>query len=139
MNIAFVPDTDLNGPLPDFLTEGREPGPAAVTYIGKRTREGAVTCSRQIGCDSRPLCESYGKCKADHTSVETPRGPDLKKLESDLSRNPLDEIADLVRKLTYSEMIEFAKAMWNMRPNEVEPLDDKMLPDVIHRWSVSRK
>lgn len=137
MNIAFVPDTDLNGPLPDFLTEGREPGPAAVTYIGKRARETSVSCSRQIGCDSRPLCESYGKCKADHTSVETPRGPDLKKLESELSRNPLDEIAAAVRALTFGEMHELAHGIWGARPGDV--IESDALPGMLHKWSEGRK
>jgi hypothetical protein len=58
--------------------------------------------------------------------------------EPDMQRNRLNEIASLVRSLTYAEMLELSQALWERRPNEVEPLDDRMLPGVLHKWSESR-
>jgi hypothetical protein len=38
----------------------------------------------------------------------------LQKLEEQLARGPLDEIAALMRALTYGEMIELAEGLWNV-------------------------
>jgi len=62
----------------------------------------------------------------------------LRKLEHELSRNPLDEIATMVRALTYGEMMELAQAIWKIRP-EGEGVDQDSLPMLLHRWSISSK
>ena len=60
----------------------------------------------------------------------------LHKLEHELSRNPLNEIATMVRALTYGEMMELAQAIWKIRP-EGEDVDQDSLPMLLHRWSTS--
>jgi hypothetical protein len=63
---------------------------------------------------------------------------DLRKLEAALGRKRLDEIADVVRALTYGEMIELAESVWNVRPDDSE-LNESNLPAVLYRWSTSRQ
>lgn len=99
----------------------------------------ARDCPHKGTCDTEELCDGYRECKLDHTSVEAPRGPDLQKLEEDMSRNRRDEIAAAVRALTYGEMIEFAKGLWGKLPElpeggTVKPED---FPTMLHEWSVS--
>ena len=60
----------------------------------------------------------------------------LRKLESELSRNPLNEIAAMMRSLTYGEMMELAQAIWKIRP-EGEGVNQDSLPMLLHRWSMS--
>jgi len=52
------------------------------------------------------------------------------------SPTPLDDIATLVRSLTYGEMIELCEAMWKIRSEG--DLTEKNLPALLHRWSISR-
>jgi hypothetical protein len=63
---------------------------------------------------------------------------DLLKLEEELGRRRLDEIADVVRALTYGEMMELAASMWNVRPDGGN-LTEHNLPAVLYRWSTSRQ
>jgi hypothetical protein len=58
-------------------------------------------------------------------------------LEEQLSRKPLDEIAALVRALTYGEMIELAEALCKTQPEggDFNPID---LPALLHRWSTAQ-
>jgi hypothetical protein len=63
---------------------------------------------------------------------------DLRKLEAELGRRRIDEIADVVRALTYGEMIELAESMWNVKPDNSE-LNEDNLPAVLYRWSTSRQ
>ncbi|HMA71219.1 MAG TPA: hypothetical protein VKP67_07005 [Xanthobacteraceae bacterium] len=63
---------------------------------------------------------------------------DLRKLERELGRRRLDEIAHVVRTLTYGEMIELATSMWNVKPDGTS-LTEHSLPAVLHRWSTSRQ
>lgn len=63
---------------------------------------------------------------------------DLRKLEAELGRRRLDEIADVVRALTYGEMMELAASMWNVRPDGSGLTEDN-LPTVLYRWSTSRQ
>jgi len=63
---------------------------------------------------------------------------DLRKLEAELGRKRLDEIADVVRALTYGEMMELAESMWSVRPDAGE-LTETNLPATLYRWSKSRQ
>jgi hypothetical protein len=69
-------------------------------------------------------------------SMEISRQVSLHKLEDELSRNRLNEIAMLMRTLTYGEMIELAHAIWKIRP-EGEDVDQYSLPMMLHLWSTS--
>jgi hypothetical protein len=61
----------------------------------------------------------------------------LRKLQEQLDRQPLDEIAMLVRALTYGEMIELAEGMWKVQPDGAVVTQEN-LPALLHRWSQSR-
>jgi hypothetical protein len=61
----------------------------------------------------------------------------LRRLQEQLDRQPLDEIAMLVRALTYGEMIELAEGMWNVQPDGAAVTQEN-LPALLHRWSQSR-
>ena len=61
----------------------------------------------------------------------------LRRLQEQLDRQPLDEIAMLVRALTYGEMIELAEGMWKVQPDGAAVTQDN-LPALLHRWSQSR-
>jgi hypothetical protein len=61
----------------------------------------------------------------------------LQKLEEQLARGRLDEIATLMRALTYGEMIELAEGLWSVNGQGSEISKDN-LPGLLHRWSTSR-
>jgi len=69
-------------------------------------------------------------------SMEFAAQVSLHKLEDELSRNRLNEIATLMRTLTYGEMMELAHAIWKIRP-EGEEVDQYSLPMMLHLWSTS--
>jgi hypothetical protein len=76
----------------------------------------------------------------DYEALENQRfvdGPpiNLDKLENELNRDRLKEIAILVRSLTYGEMMELTQAIWNVRPEGV--IDQQSLPMRLHLWSKS--
>ena len=50
--------------------------------------------------------------------------------------NAIDNIADLMRSLTYGEMIELAGKLWAQKGDgEISP---ESLPAILHRWSKTR-
>ena len=61
----------------------------------------------------------------------------LRRLQEQLDRQPLDEIAMLMRALTYGEMIELAEGMWKVQPDG-SAVTQENLPALLHRWSQSR-
>jgi hypothetical protein len=61
----------------------------------------------------------------------------LRKLEVELGRRPLDEIARLIRSLTYGEMIELASSVSKVQP-EGSVIAADNLPDMLYRWSTGR-
>jgi len=81
----------------------------------------------------------YGFDMTDHqeVSMNTATSVNLRKLQEQLDRKPLDEIAMLVQALTYGEMIELADAMWKVQP-EGSAVTQENLPALLHRWSKSR-
>jgi hypothetical protein len=54
----------------------------------------------------------------------------------EFGRDRLDEIATLMRTLTYGEMMELAHAIWKIRPEGAE-IDQYNLPMMLHLWSTS--
>ncbi len=76
---------------------------------------------------------------AEELASQEPTPPvDLRRLEAELGRKRLDEIADVVRLLTYGEMMELAETMWNVRLGDAE-LTEHNLPAVLYRWSTMRQ
>jgi hypothetical protein len=70
-------------------------------------------------------------------SMNSGTNVNLRRLQEQLDRQPLDEIAMLVRALTYGEMIELAEGMWKVQPEGAAVTQDN-LPALLHRWSQSR-
>ena len=58
----------------------------------------------------------------------------LRKLQEQLLRKPLDEMATLIRGLTYGEMIELSEGIWRTQPEGL-PITQENLPALLHRWS----
>lgn len=54
-------------------------------------------------------------------------------MPADPKRNPLDEIAKLVRALTYGEMMDLCEKVWGAKPDG--ELTQATLPATLHRWS----
>jgi hypothetical protein len=69
--------------------------------------------------------------------VDGERSIGLERLAEALERRPVDEIAVLIRALTYADMIELAEGIWDAQPEGLNIAKDT-LPNVLHRWSTSR-
>jgi hypothetical protein len=61
----------------------------------------------------------------------------LQNLEEQLERRPVDEIAALMRALTYGEMMELVEGLWGVQGRGSKISKDN-LPGLLHRWSTSR-
>jgi hypothetical protein len=61
----------------------------------------------------------------------------LQRLEEQLERQPVDEIAALMRALTYGEMMELAEGLCNINGQGSEISKDN-LAGLLHRWATSR-
>jgi len=116
----------------------------------KRARE---LNGRPISNDFRPKALRFDLIEGDQAEHIAPKelrpalGPphamsaaisDQRKLDEELCRRPLDEIAEVIRALTYGEMIEFATSMWNVKPDG-SSLTEANLPALLYRWSISRE
>ena len=89
--------------------------------------------------DNEPYRAANGNQSSDdHPHAMSAPTVDLRKLEVELGRRRLDEIADVVRALTYGEMMELAASMWNVKPDG-SSLTEHNLPAVLYRWSTSRQ
>jgi hypothetical protein len=97
--------------------------------------------TRPVPSDYRPKPVRAGGADSDGYYGDEPAslldgtGINLHKLEEDLTRNRLNEIATLVRALTYGEMMQFAHAIWKIRPEGA--IDQQSLPMMLHLWSTS--
>ncbi len=97
--------------------------------------------TRPVPSDYRPKqLRAVGAGESDYYGDEPAGGLldpgiNLLKLEDELTRNRLNEIATLVRSLTYGEMMELAEAIWNIRPEG--SIDQQSLPMMLHMWSTS--
>jgi len=69
--------------------------------------------------------------------MDTGAAVNLRKLQEQLSRKPLDEIATLVCGLTYGEAIELSEGIWKAQP-EGSAITLENFPALLHRWSKSR-
>ena len=98
-------------------------------------RDGADADGQVVSYDgARTLSEVRNHYEV---AMNTGTNVNLRKLQEQLDRQPLDEIAMLVQALTYGEMIELAEGMWKVQP-EGTPVTQENLPALLHRWSKSR-
>jgi hypothetical protein len=75
----------------------------------------------------------------------TPFSPPMKSASVNLrgyhdepSCSRLDEIAKIIRTLTYGEMLELAASLWRVNSHESD-ISESDLPGVLHRWSASQR
>jgi hypothetical protein len=75
----------------------------------------------------------------------TPFSPPMKSTSVNLrgghdepSRSRLDEIAKVIRTLTYGEMLELAESVWKVNSHGSD-ISESDLPGVLHRWSASQR
>jgi hypothetical protein len=61
----------------------------------------------------------------------------MQRLAEALDPRPIDEIAALMRALTYGDMIELSEGIWSAQAEGLDWSKDT-LPSVLHRWSISR-
>lgn len=78
-------------------------------------------CYRRGGCDREEHCEGEGEC----LGVEPPPA-------NGSNRSRFDEIAELIRDLTYTEMIEFAAGLLRRGKGKV---NRETLPGILHAWA----
>jgi len=102
--------------------------PALDEYKQKTYQMGAVDRGEAVGVSADPH-------QAPDVMGDT-MGPtvNLRKLQDQLNRKPLNEIAALVLALTYGEMIEFADAVWKVQP-EGSAINQENIPALLHRWA----
>ena len=82
--------------------------------------------------------EGAASSDLDAEPVTTSGAIDLQKLQEQLAfKRPLDEIASLIRGLTYGDMIELCEMIWKEQP-EASPITRENLPALLHRWSKHR-
>jgi hypothetical protein len=60
----------------------------------------------------------------------------VNRLPDQFERVTIDVIAELLRTLTYGEMIELAGGLWDARSLDISK---DSLPALLHRWAMSRK
>lgn len=91
-----------------------------------------------IKCDVHEKCRTPSECTRVGSCLDAPKRhvANLAKLEADLNRNPLDEIASALRALTYGEMMELAEAIWKTKPES--DITQDALPMMLHKWSTGQ-
>jgi hypothetical protein len=103
-------------------------------------RPGATARASAYGrevSDSPPINEVDTPIHHQSAKVGAGANVNLRRLEEQLTREPLDEIATVVRGLTYGEMMEFSEALWKAQP-EGSAITQENLSSLLHRWSVIR-
>jgi len=66
----------------------------------------------------------------------TQRGLLLRRRAEQLERRPIQEIANLIRNLTYGEMIELAEGLWSVHP-AASGISKDSLAGLLYRWSTT--
>ena len=115
--------------------------PIASDYRPKRMRllaRGAVEDESYYGDELHDQDYSQASPEISDEVRMVRREDELRRPRLELGRDRLNEIATLMRSLTYGEMIELAQAIWKIRP-EGEEIDQRNLPVMLHLWSTSSK
>jgi hypothetical protein len=113
------------------------PVPSSIKLDGFR-------CYRRGGCDRRASCEGEGEClgvdpplanalsgnRVDEIAEGECLGVDPPAVNA--NRNRLDELAEMIRALTYAEMLEFARGLWSLRGGG--KVNGETLPKILHAW-----
>ena len=124
--------------MADVIFPKRAPSPRELDtrpipsdYRPKRVRLLDGSSTQSEGYDSDELTDqNYSE-----GAMEISGRIDLPKPDA-FGRDRLNEIATLMRTLTYGEMMELAHAIWKIRPEGAE-VDQYSLPMMLHLWSTS--
>jgi len=119
--------------FPKWATTPREldARPIPSDYRPRRVRLLDGSSTQSEGYDGDELTDqNYSEA-----SLEISGRVNLPKPE-EFGHDRLNEIATLVRTLTYGEMMELAHAIWKIRPEGAE-VDQYSLPMMLHLWSTS--
>ncbi len=136
--------------MADSVSSGRPPKPHGLDWRPvldsyrtqtdglRETEEADRAASDAVEGEDSALSADPALPETDRASSESGSkmsGPvNLRKLQEQLDRSRLDEIAALVLSLTYGEMIELANAIWKSQPDS-SPLTQETLPALLYRWS----
>ena len=136
--------------MADSVSTGRSPKPHGLDWRpvldSYRTQtEGLREPEEADQAATERIEGDHATMSADAAPVETDRAQtesgsemaapvNLRKLQEQLDRSRLDEIAALVLSLTYGEMIELANAIWKSQPDG-PALTQETLPALLYRWS----
>ena len=82
----------------------------------------------------RPLVRDEHEFARRQTAI--PEDPPLAPPDEKV-KTRLEEIGDLLRSLTYGEMIDLASELWHFR--EVGEINQDTLPAVFHGWATNRR
>lgn len=106
-------------------------------------------CYRRGGCDRHALCEGRGECVGVDPPVSALHHSHLDETAEiecldggpaaadALARNPSEEIAEILRSLTYAEMIELTGGLWRLRGEA--GVNRETLPRMLYAWARQRK
>jgi hypothetical protein len=92
---------------------------------------------RASGVGRRAVMPACGSASGLSDADRLPAPDKLRKPAEERARKRLDDLASLVRTLTYGEMIEMAQAIWNAQP-EGAAITEENLPALLHHWSKAR-
>jgi hypothetical protein len=101
--------------------------PVNEASIGYPVEEDDLERSGMNGFDATPISPPMKS-----TSVN------LRSYHDEPSRSRLDEIAKVIRTLTYGEMLELAESVWKVNSHGSD-ISESDLPGVLHRWSASQR
>jgi hypothetical protein len=123
-------------------------------HLPPSIKPGGFSCHRRGGCDRDALCAGEGECLGVNPGLANPglanpglanpglanpglANPGLANpgLANTLNRNRFNELAVLVRALTYAEMLEFSRGLWKLRGEG--KLNSETLPRVLHAWATA--
>jgi hypothetical protein len=123
--MSTTKETGFEGPLPSSI------------------KPDGFHCNRRGGCDRQAVCEGEGKCLGVDTAPL--KVTNRKRLDgiaeiirlgapaNALSRNSFDRIAEILRFLTYGEMVTFSGGLWNLRGEG--GVNGETLPRILYAWA----
>jgi hypothetical protein len=94
--------------------------------------------SQPVDFETEPFQDEAAKPHDKLEERNTQRGFLLQRLAEQLERRPIEEIAALIRNLTYGEMIEFAEGLWNFHPGG-SGISKESLASLLYHWSTSQR
>jgi len=117
-------------PKNSLLPRKLEPCPTPAEF-----RLGAADQARTIEPEApdNPAMDDVDSQNHHRAEMYTETSPNLPKPQ----QKPLDELATLIRSLSYGEMMELCETIWRVQPDG-SPVTQEDLPALLYRWATSR-